>query len=256
MRQLAEADARGDVGEVVFAADEFDIHAVETRAHDALQAVLLGELGLALVVEHERAALDGGDVFVGVKTERDEVTEGADAFAVPLAAEGLGGVLDDAEVVLLRDGVEAVAVDGQAGEIDGDDGARGRSDGGFDAGEVEVAGDGVDVDEHGLGADIEDDVAGGDPGERRGNDLVARADAGDAQRDFHRAGAGVEHAHGAAAAILGEFRLEGLHVGAGSNPAGAEHLGDAGDGGIVDGRTRERQIGQGGRSGGHLRVDC
>ena len=64
--------------------------------HDALQAVLLGEPGFALVVEHEAAALDRGDVFVGVETEGDEVAEGADAFALPRAAEGLGRVLDDA----------------------------------------------------------------------------------------------------------------------------------------------------------------
>jgi hypothetical protein len=141
----------------------------------------------------------------------------------------------------LCDGVEPVAIDRQAGEVDRDDRARGRRDRGLDAVEVDVARDRIDVDEDRPGADFEDDVAGGDPGERRGDDLVARADAGDAQRDLHRAGAGVEGAHRAAAAILGELRLEGLHLRPGRDPAGAQHLGHAGDGLVVDGRTRERQ---------------
>jgi len=33
-----------------------------------------------------------------------------------------------------------------------------------------------------------------------------------AQRDFHRARAGVEHAHGTPAAVFGKLRLERLHV--------------------------------------------
>ena len=56
-RQLAEADARRDVGQVELPADQLDLHAVEAGAHDALEAVLLGELRLALVVEHQAAAL-------------------------------------------------------------------------------------------------------------------------------------------------------------------------------------------------------
>src|SRR5262249_26531720 len=155
---------------------------------------------LVLVIEHERATLDGGDVLVGVEAEGDEVAGGADGPAAPGAAEGLGGVLDDAEAVLLGDGVEAVAGPGQAGEVGQDDGAGGGRDGGLDAAEVEVARHGVDVDEHGPGADLEDDVGGGDPGERGGDDLVAGADAGDAEGDLEGAGAGVEDPHGPAAA--------------------------------------------------------
>jgi len=54
VRQLAEAHARGDISQVVFAADQRDIHAVVAGTHNPLQAVLLGELGLGLVVQHEQ----------------------------------------------------------------------------------------------------------------------------------------------------------------------------------------------------------
>ena len=132
-------------------------------ADDALQAVLLGEFGFGLVVEHEAAALDGGDVFVGVKTKRHEIAKTADELVCPSRAEGLGCVLDDAQVVLLGDGVEAVAVNGQAGEIDGHDcPSRGRN-GGFNTREVDVARQRIDVDEDRARADFEDDVAGCNP---------------------------------------------------------------------------------------------
>ena len=69
--ELAEADARGDIGEVVFAADQLDFHAVVARPDHALQAVLLREPGLTLVVQDEAAPLDGGDVLVRMEAEHD-----------------------------------------------------------------------------------------------------------------------------------------------------------------------------------------
>ena len=62
--QLSQAHAGGDIGEVELPADDIDLHAVEARTHDALQAVLLRELRLRLRVQHQGAALDGGDVLV------------------------------------------------------------------------------------------------------------------------------------------------------------------------------------------------
>ena len=116
-----------------------------------------------------------------------------------------------------------------------------RRDGGFDAFEIDVARGRVDVDEHRPGADFEDHVGGGDPGQRRRDDLVAGADAGQAQGDFQRRRAGVEGAHRAAAAVFGERGLEGLHLRAAGDPARAQHVGDGGDGRLVDARSGERQ---------------
>ena len=89
----------------------------------------------------------------------------------------------------------------------------------------------------------------------RRDDLVARADARDAQRDFHRARARVEDAHRPAATILGQLRLERLHVGTGRDPARAQNLGDARDRLVVDCRTRHRKIRHGNGSG-HFRAGC
>jgi hypothetical protein len=161
---------------------------------------LLGEFGLVLVGEDQAAALDARDVLVGVEAERHEIAQGPDAPAPPGAAEGLGGVLDDAKPVGLGEGVEAVAVHRQAGEVHRQNRAGRGGDGGRHAVEVEVARDRIDVDEDRPGADGEDDVAGGHPGERRGDDLVAGADPGQAQGDLHRARAGVEDARRPAAA--------------------------------------------------------
>ena len=55
----------------------------------------------------------------------------------------------------------------------------------------------------------------------------------DAQRDLHRAGAGIEGAHRTPAEIGGKLFLEFLHLGAAGDPAGAQHVADRGDGGFV-----------------------
>ncbi len=119
-----------------------------------------------------------------------------------------------------------------------------RRDRGLELVQVDVAGDRVDVGKHRRGADFDDDVGGGDPGDRRRDHLVTGTDAGDAQRDFHGAGAGIEGAHRAAAKIGRQLRLEGLHLRPAGDPAGTQHVGDGGDGRLVDGRFGEGQEGQ------------
>ncbi len=57
----------------------------------------------------------------------------------------------------------------------------------------------IDVDEHRPRADCQHHVGGGDPGDRRGDDFIAGADSGNAQRDLHGRGAIGEGAHRAAA---------------------------------------------------------
>ena len=62
--ELAQANAGGDIGEIVFAAKEIAVHAVKAGARDALQPVLLCEHGFFLVIQDERAAFDRRDVLV------------------------------------------------------------------------------------------------------------------------------------------------------------------------------------------------
>jgi hypothetical protein len=74
-----------------------------------------------------------------------------------------------------------------------------------------------------------------------GDDFVAFAHTGDAQADFERRGAGIERAHRAAAAELGQRRLEPLVLRAGRDPTGAEHVGDALNRFFIDLRFDKRQ---------------
>ena len=52
-----------------------------------------------------------------------DLSEGAGFFAFVVAAEGLGGILDDLKAVTGGDGFDGVVVRGEAEKVDGDDGA-------------------------------------------------------------------------------------------------------------------------------------
>ena len=80
----------------------------------------------------------------------------------------------------------------------------------------------VDVDEHGLGADIGDGPAGRDEGERGRDDLVAGPDVQEAHRDVQGGGAAVEADAVARADIGGELALECLDLGPEAEGAGVE----------------------------------
>src|SRR5204862_5714717 len=62
---------------------------------------------------------------------------------------------------------------------------------------------------------------------------------GEAQRHLEGGSAGVEAAHRPAAAVARERRLERLDLRPRGDPARAQHVADAGDGGLVDIRPRE-----------------
>src|SRR5205085_12033296 len=124
VRQLPEADARGDVGEVELSAGHLDVHAVFAGADHALQPQLLAARREALVGQDQGAALGAGDVLVGMEAEGDEIAEAAERLAAPVSAERLRGVLDDAQLMAPRDDVEPIAIDRQPGQIDRENGAR------------------------------------------------------------------------------------------------------------------------------------
>jgi len=71
---------------------------------------------------------------------------------------------------------------------------------------------------------------------------VPGADACQPQADLERGGAGGKAAHGAPAAQPRQRRLERLHLRSGSDPAGAQDLGHAGDRFLVDQGPGERQV--------------
>ena len=207
----------------------------------ALQAILLGQTGFFGVVQHQAAAFGRRDVLVRLEAERHQVTQGTDLLAVPFRTQGLGRVFDDAQVVFLGDGVQAVHVHRQAGQVNRDDRLGARGDGRLDLVQVDIAGHRVDIGEHRGRADFDDHVGGGDPGDWRGDHFVARADTGDAQGDFHGAGAGVEGAHRTSAEVFRQLRFKGRDLRTAGDPAGAQDIAHGGNGRFVDGRFGKRQ---------------
>ena len=70
----------------------------------------------------EAGVAHGAEIFCGVEAEGCGVAEGAGGGAVPGGSEGLGGVFDEEEVVVLFQGGECVPVGALAVEVDGEDG--------------------------------------------------------------------------------------------------------------------------------------
>ena len=136
-----------------------------------------GERG---VVGRDHAALARRHLLVGVEGEDRRGARAADLAAAVLAADGLAGVLDDRQPVLLRDRAERVHVARVAEDVHWEDGPCARRDRGLDGGRVEHVGLGIDVGEDRRRALVEDAVGRGDERDRRRDDLVALADAGGA----------------------------------------------------------------------------
>src|SRR3989442_4909575 len=111
MGKLPKTEARGDVGEVEFAAGDIDLHAVLAEARHALQAQFFAQGNEALLRQNQGTALGGGEVLVGMKAEADATAERAQSASAPARAERLGGVFDDPEGFPSGNRIQAVAID-------------------------------------------------------------------------------------------------------------------------------------------------
>lgn len=81
-----------------------------------------------VIVGQKRAALTGGDGLVILEREAATVAEGADELALIRRAAGLGTVLDDAQIMLLRDGHDGIHIARDAAHMDTDDALGCRGD--------------------------------------------------------------------------------------------------------------------------------
>ena len=130
------------------------------------------------VVRHQRAAFAAGaEIFAGIKTEAGNVAERADDFALVFRAVRLRGVLDQRQLVLSANRQNRVQVERMAVKMHGHDGLGARRDGAFDELRIEIERGVVNVHINRLGADVGNRPARRDERERRGDDLVAGADA-------------------------------------------------------------------------------
>ena len=125
-----------------------------------------------LVVNDQGTALGGAEDFGAMETERGHVALAEDAPAVDLDAEGVGGVVDDAQAVLVGDVLNLTGTAGLAIDMDGHDGGGARRDGGLDAVGVDATRGHVDVDEYGLDTVPPQRVGGGNEAVGSGDDLA------------------------------------------------------------------------------------
>ena len=191
----------------------------------------LGELG---VVDGDGAALAAGQILGGVEAEAGRIGQVAGPYAVAHALDAVRRILDQAQAMLVGDGLQRAHVAHQAVEMHRHDGPGVGGDGGFHPRRIEVAGVGLDIDEHRCGAGLEDGCGGGDKAHRRGDDLIARADIQSQQRQVQRARA-ARHAEGVALAQIGRKPLlERRHLRAGREDVAFQHLGEAVELGLAE----------------------
>ena len=142
----------------MLAAGQRRIQRTVREALHALQAPELATPGLVRIIQYQATALAGGDIFVGVKTDGDQIAGGADACTAPARTHGLRRILEHAQAVLTGDGVQRLASDRQTCQIHRQQHARARAQCALDQLRIDVARDRIDVDEHGPCAGAHDHV--------------------------------------------------------------------------------------------------
>lgn len=171
IHQLQVQQAEGGPNLVHLAVDAWRHNlrlASETKVFKEIDALLH-----FLVVHDERTALDGVIDLGGMETQGGHVALIEDALAIDLDAEGMGGVIDDAQAILVGNGLNLGGAAGLAIHVHGHDGRGARGDGGLDAVGVDAARCRVNIDEHRLDAVPPDRMGGGDKAVGRGDDLAA-----------------------------------------------------------------------------------
>src|SRR5580698_7810882 len=152
-------------------------------------------------------------------------------------------VLDDLEIVPAGDCTDSIHVAGVAGEVHRHQrahlamlAARQRL---LDFGWIDIESIRLDIDEYRTRPQVTHDLCGRGKGEGRRDDFIAGADAQREQSEMERAGAMSHRERIASANVSGEFLLELLGLGSGSDPAGAQRIDNFAFLGGTDGGTME-----------------
>ena len=168
---------------------------------------------LGIVAADRSAVAEATEILAREEAESSVGTDGADPAALVFRADGLTGVFDHDEPMLLRQGHDRVHVGRLTEEVDRYDRLGVRGYFGFDRAGIDIERDRVDVREHRGRADPHDGSDGGEERERRGDDLVSCSDPFGHQRDDQRVRAAA-HAHRAGgAAVGGHLLFKGLDFG-------------------------------------------
>ncbi len=206
-----------------------------------MPALQLDRLELLGRAAGNRATLDGGHVLVGVEAEADQVAEAADTAPVPRRPDGVRGVLDDAQLVTVRNRIEAIHVDRESPEMHWHDCPRTRSDGGLDLVEVDVARIEFHVHKYRMRANAANDVSRSHKAQCGCDDLITGPDAARPQRHLHSSGGRCLRAYRATPEITRQLGFERGHLGAARQPSGPQHLDDRLNGFFIECRTRKGQ---------------
>ena len=195
--QLDTADGGLEVGEVVFPARLADLVAPAARGgiavpgvvREAVQAELADAPGQVVGIGGDHAALAGGEIFGGVERKNRDRADAADAAAAVAAAQGVGGVLDHAEVVAGGEAVDFVEAAGIAGDVHRHNRPGLRRDRPSDFSRIDIGAFLLHIDQDRAGAAVNDGLAGGRKGVGGGDHFIAAADAEGEQRQVQTGGA-------------------------------------------------------------------
>jgi len=226
MRQLGPQDGSLDRVEARIHALHL-VHVFHPAAIVAQHADAVGQIG---AVRGDRTAIaQGAQVLAGIEAPAHHIAMRADAAPLVARAMGLGGILDHRKAVLTRQRKDRVKVGRLAVEVNRQDRLCRRSNGGGDAGGIDVVGGGVGFHRDGPRADSRDRQPGGDIGVRRHDHLVPRPDVERPEREDQRIKA-VGDPHRMIGAAPGRpVGLERVHLGSEDVPARVEDT--------VDGRV-------------------
>ena len=178
-----------------------------------------------LVVGHQRAALAAGEVLGRVEGIGDgALGMMADELAIVAGLHGVRRVLGEEQAVALAQSADLADIRRQAGIMHRHHRAGFVRDLLFDLPGIDEAGFRIDIGEHRRRADVQDGIGAGSEGQRRGDDLVARADALGHQGQMKRRGAGIDAHAVLRAHIFGKTLFKLNRSGALRPPAGAHSI--------------------------------
>jgi hypothetical protein len=180
------------------------------------------------------AVAHGAQVLARVKAPGRHVGQPAHAAPAPARRVRLGAVVQHAQAMARRHGVDGVHVGRLSVQMDRQDDLGARRDRGLDAGRVQVVGARVGLDRDRRRAALADGQPGRDVGVAGHDDLVALAHAQRLQAQVQRVQAIAQPDRMGRAAIGRPLLLEAFQLAAQDEPAAGGHAGQ----GRIDGLAR------------------
>lgn len=165
-----------------------------------------------VVVGEDESAFAGGQRLGRLAGERPDVADRPHLLAAPLAAVGVGGVLDQEEVVLVGDLADLVEIDRIPAEVDADDTDGFLRDLRSNRVGVDVGGLRFHVDEFGDRTRARDGAGGRDERVGGNEHFVAGLDAARSQGEFERDRPVRDGDRVFGVVVLGELRLDSIDV--------------------------------------------